>query len=50
MPLHGRAGARFSNCYLGPCGIRRWFVEAAARAALDADSHDDTGCYSFVTA
>jgi outer membrane receptor protein involved in Fe transport len=50
VPFHGRAGARYSNCYLGPCGVRRWFVEAAARGALDSDSQDGTGGDAFVTA
>jgi hypothetical protein len=50
VPVHGRAGARYSNNYRGPCGVRRWFVEAAARGALDAEAHDDTGGDAFVTA
>lgn len=35
VPLAGRAGARFSKGCGPVCGVRRWFVEAAARGALE---------------
>lgn len=50
MPLHGRAGARLSNCYEPKCGVRRWFVEAAARGGLDQGFSPDDSGDSFVTA
>jgi outer membrane receptor protein involved in Fe transport len=43
VPLHGRAGARYSNAIgcEGSCGIRRWFLEGSARGALGSGLDGD---------
>jgi outer membrane receptor protein involved in Fe transport len=48
VPFHGRAGARLSRGCGPVCGIRRWFVEGAARGGSGSgrDGDDD----AFVTA
>jgi outer membrane receptor protein involved in Fe transport len=49
VPVHGRVGARYSQCVSAPCGIRRWFLEGAVRGAAESDAFDGTGGDAFVT-
>jgi outer membrane receptor protein involved in Fe transport len=48
VPIHGRAGVRWSNAYGPGCGLRRWFVEGAVRASDDS-SHKVYGGDAFWT-
>jgi len=47
VPFHGRAGARLSTTYGPGCGLRRWFVEASARGAVESGFRADDD--AFVT-
>jgi hypothetical protein len=50
VPVHGRLGVRYANCWGPRCGIRRWYVEGSLRGSADAAHDDGSGGDSFVTA